>query len=33
MSGLDRDTRWFKSSHSSAASDDCVEVRIANQNS
>ena len=30
MSGPVRDTGWYKSSYSSADSDDCVEVRITN---
>ncbi|MEV0055281.1 DUF397 domain-containing protein [Saccharopolyspora shandongensis] len=28
MPGLARDTCWFKSSRSAAASDNCVEVRL-----
>ncbi|MCI2417555.1 DUF397 domain-containing protein [Saccharopolyspora sp. K220] len=28
MPGLARDTGWFKSSRSTAASDNCVEVRM-----
>ncbi|MEV0082708.1 DUF397 domain-containing protein [Saccharopolyspora sp. NPDC050642] len=28
MPGLARDTGWFKSSRSAAASDNCVEARL-----